>query len=508
MSSPDEEKSAKDGFKDRNPFDGTAQAIPIPPEAHSLTVLPLTAIVYFSVSGGPFSTTQAVRSGGAFYALLGYMLAPVVIAWQENQITAELSVAYPHSSGSVVWCEAAFGPFIAWLNGVLSLVSGITGNAIFPGLFVNFILEQIPRSADEEQDLPVYIRFCVLAFMVLVMGYINWSGLNSIGNTTMLIGIIALTPFVIFVLVGMFQVDASNWLALPSLSVGGYMAESEYELGGGFFPYATLGGVLLRPFLNTLFFNHNCFDSTATFSEDCGRQPEKVIPRSLNIAWFAVFVFYLLPVAVATGVSSGNQLDWKNGYLSFLAGETVGPWLGNWLIFANGVSNIALYQAVMSGVVFKLMGMAHNGLLPRFLGVRSSRGTPTNAIIFSTFIIFFLSMVRLHKLVEMQNFNYGIALLLEYAAFIKLRISQPNVPRPYRVPFGTVGCSLMVIPSALFILTVLLLASYHAMIVGAVTFGFSVITYQCVAKRIYKKRDDTDSLEGQMAPMKDSSEMI
>ena len=420
-----------DGLPRPNPYDSVAQAVPIPSDAPTLTVLSLTSLVFFSVSGGSFSTIQAVRSGGAFYALLGYMIAPFALAWQETQMTAELSLAYPHSSGSVVWCEAAFGPFVGWLNGTLSLVSGITENAIYPGLFASFILARFSQGTEDEES--PFVRFAIVFSMILVMGYINYCGLNSIGNTTILIGVIALTPFVIFMIVGMFEVDPSRWLDKPSLTIDAYESESDYELGGGFFPYATLGGVILRPFVNVMFWCFNAFDSAATWSEDCGPQPDRVIPKSLNIAWFTVSIFYLLPVAVAIGVSSGNQSDWKIGYLASLATETVGQWLGNWLIFASGISFIALYQAEMSSDVFKLMGMAHNGLLPKFFGVRSAHGTPVNAIVFESVIIFGLSWLhQFHKLIEMQNFTYGMALLLEYAAFIQLRLSRPN-GRSFRV---------------------------------------------------------------------------
>lgn len=358
--------------------------------------------------------------------MLGYMLSPFLIAWQESVVTSELSIAYPHSSGSVVWCEAAFGPYLGWMNGILSLISILTNNAIYPGLFVDFILDYIHKGANDEEDLNPWLRFGVLSSMIGIMSIVNWSGLHVIGNTTIFLGIFSLAPFVIFVFVGLFEVDPYKWLETPSLTVAEYSAASEYHLGGGLFPYAMAGGVLLRPFFNTLLWNHNGFDSSATFSEDCGRAPERVIPRSLHNAWWLVMISYVFPMAVAIGVSDGDQIEWQSGYIATLASEAVGPWLGNWLVLASGLSNIALYQSQKSSAVFKIMGMAHNGLLPKFLGIRSPQGTPTNAIVLSTFIIVVLSMVHLHKLIEMQNFLYGIALLIEYAAFIKLRISQPN----------------------------------------------------------------------------------
>jgi amino acid transporter len=71
--------------------------------------------------------------------------------------------------------------------------------------------------------------------------------------------------------------------------------------------------------------------------------------------------------------------------------------------------------------------MARRRLLPTFLGKRSRHGTPTNAIMLATLVVvFFAPFAPLDKLVELLNFNYSLALLMEFVSFIKLRISEPH----------------------------------------------------------------------------------
>lgn len=53
-----------------------------------------------TVCGGPFGIEDIVRAGGPKFALLGFMLL-LVWAIPEALITAELSTAFPGSSGSV-----------------------------------------------------------------------------------------------------------------------------------------------------------------------------------------------------------------------------------------------------------------------------------------------------------------------------------------------------------------------------------------------------------------------
>lgn len=75
--------------------------------------------------------------------------------------------------------------------------------------------------------------------------------------------------------------------------------------------------------------------------------------------------------------------------------------------------------------------------------------------------------------------------LLEFAAFVKLRISHRDLYRPYEIPLGTVGVCILLLPAAVF---VALLAVFSS----ALTWGVSLIAvligwglYPCleIAKR-------------------------
>jgi hypothetical protein len=103
-----------------------------PPEYHSssaslhLGTLPLTVIIFYTVSGGPFGIEEAVRSAGAFYSILGFAVMPFVFSLPESLMTAELGSAYPEASGGVAWVEEAFGSSAGWMTGYLGWVSGAT----------------------------------------------------------------------------------------------------------------------------------------------------------------------------------------------------------------------------------------------------------------------------------------------------------------------------------------------------------------------------------------------
>jgi hypothetical protein len=43
-----------------------------------LSMLPLVALIFYEVSGGPFGLEDSVRAGGPLLALLGFIVVPIV----------------------------------------------------------------------------------------------------------------------------------------------------------------------------------------------------------------------------------------------------------------------------------------------------------------------------------------------------------------------------------------------------------------------------------------------
>jgi len=65
---------------------------------------------------------------------------------------------------------------------------------------------------------------------------------------------------------------------------------------------------------------------------------------------------------------------------------------------------------------------AEHGYLPKIFKTRSKYGTPTAGIIFNTLVIIVFSCADFSQLLQLLNSVYAMALLMEYAAFVKLRL--------------------------------------------------------------------------------------
>eukprot|EP00906_Rhabdomonas_costata_P001952 RCo003091 len=116
---------------------------PRPENLPMLTWIPLAALIFFEVSGGPFGSESTVRDAGPLVAILGFVLFPFVWCIQEALITAELCTMFPENSGFVAWVSAAFGPFWGFQEGLFSWCSGMMDNAIYPGLFIAYVHQAI-----------------------------------------------------------------------------------------------------------------------------------------------------------------------------------------------------------------------------------------------------------------------------------------------------------------------------------------------------------------------------
>src|SRR5688572_13683246 len=110
----------------------------------SITTLSLVFILYFSTSGGAFTTETLVTSVGPGMALLILILVPLVYSLPEILIVGELASMLPVEGGYYRWVQRAFGPFWAFQNGWLTWMYSLVDMAIYPKLFMVYLAYFVP----------------------------------------------------------------------------------------------------------------------------------------------------------------------------------------------------------------------------------------------------------------------------------------------------------------------------------------------------------------------------
>jgi amino acid transporter len=380
-----------------------------------LSLLPLVALIFYDVSGGPFGIEDAVSSGGPLLAVLGFLTLPLAWSVPEALVTAELATTFPENSGFVAWVTAAFGPFWGFQEGFWKWLSGVTDNAVYPVMFLTYLQQLVPIL---ESGWP---RTFFLVGLNLALTYLNYRGLHIVGNIALVMTGFTLLPFGIMSLLGLPHVKLANL---------------------GVVNWKTVKWV---PFMNVMFWNLNYWDSVSTLAGEV-ENPKKTLPKALGIAVVLVVLSYLIPLLVGVGVAS-NVEEWQLGYFATIAEHVGGKWLAWWIVCAAAISQIGQFEAEMSSDSFQLQGMAERGFLPAVFSVRSKHGTPTMAIIFSSFGIMTMASFNFLEIVELLNIVYCMAELLEFLAFIWLRYKYSDLVRPYRIPLSNFGCICMLIPA-------------------------------------------------------------
>lgn len=459
------------------------------PPRNYLGVLPFAVIVFYNVSGGPFGIEPTVRAAGPLYSIIGFIFFILVWSVPEALVTAELGATYPHASGGVAWVEEAFGRKASGVMGYISWISGATDNAIYPALFLSYLRQILSaKNADDGGDDAGRTAEDVIFLIVCstILTCINYFGLEIVGNMSIIIAIISMSPFVIMCAVGIFKIQPHRWLVPSSPDAGIYQFDDDAAGEGdsippGLFVLPNLLNIVWRPFLNNLFWNVNSFDAGANLSKEV-RDLKTVYADGMKLSILFVAVSYILPLLVATGAAETKQEDWVSGYLATVAIEIVGPWLGGWMVVAAGISNISLFMAELSADSYQIMGMAERGLVPKIFTHRSRFGTPTYGILLCWLVIVFMSFSNFNELIQMMNFNYTLSLFMEYAAFIKLRMRDDKRSQPYRIPLNTFGCILFITPAIVSMLVILLASSYKTFVycvgflmLGAIGYWFQTL---------------------------------
>lgn len=143
---------------------------------------------------------------------------------------------------------------------------------------------------------------------------------------------------------------------------------------------------------------------------------------------------YVLPLLVGTAITSSVQ-DWDVGFYAHAAQVVGGPALGIAILVSATVAQVGMFEAEMSSDSYQVLGMAERGYLPRRFASRSRHGTPVIGIALSSLGVVSMLVFSFTEIVAMLNAAYCVAELLEFAAFIWLRVKRPELHRSFRCAY-------------------------------------------------------------------------
>lgn len=389
----------------------------------------LVAVMYFTVSGGPFGLEGLVGAVGPGLALLLVVGTPLVYSVPEALLIGELASMLPAEGGYYQWVKRAFGRFWGFWNGWLSWAYSLVDMAIYPVLFIQYLRYFIP-------GLTALGAWGFALAMIWGATWLNLRGTRSVGRASEWFVVLVLAPFGVLAATALVR-----WLGgSAALPVTPFHAGSATFLGA------------LGVGISQSIWNYSGWDNASTIGgeiENSGAAYPRALARTLPL----VTVVYLFAVVPALALTDWHR--WTDGAWPDIARTIVGPWLASWLAAAGMVSALALFGALLLAYSRIPLVLAQDGLLPRALAVVDARGTPRRAVIVSAVLYSGFALMGFAGLLSADVLLYTAALALEFGALIRLRRTEPNLRGPFRVPVGRTGLmGLAALPIALILVGV------------------------------------------------------
>jgi amino acid transporter len=386
-----------------------------------LTLLSLAAATYFMVSGGPYGVEELVQDSGYGLALIILFLTPLVWSLPTGLMVGELSAALPAEGGFYVWVRRAMGPFWGFQEAWLSLVASIFDMAIYPTLFAVYLGRLFPALAVGHRG--VLISGAMIAVCLLW----NLSGAKAVGDGSVALGVLLLSPFAVITIVALVR----------------HLTPTPAPLTKGDF----LTGVLVA------MWNYMGWDNASCVANEV-ENPQKTYPRVMLLTLGAIFLSYVIPVAAVWHTHLQSDV-WSAGSWAKIASIVAGPWLGIGLVSAALVAEFGTFNSLVMTYSRLPVAMAEDGHLPQIFTRKLTNGAPWVAILVLG-LTWALSLgLSFDRLVMLDILLYGASLVLEFLALIVLRQREPELPRPFRVPGGLLGAALVGVGPTLLLIVAL-----------------------------------------------------
>jgi amino acid transporter len=225
-------------------------------------------------------------------------------------------------------------------------------------------------------------------------------------------------------------------------------------------------------------------------------RPQRTYPLAMAGAVSLVTLNYALPIA-AVWLTRLDPNKWSTGGWADVAQAAIGSGgLASALAVALTVGGMLAAVGTLNALTLSFSrlpaAMAEDGFMPRIFARRLTKnGVPWVAVVGCAICWALCLGLSFSKLVMLDVLLTGLSILLEFASLVGLRIREPKLPRPYRVPGGLAGAvAVGIAPATLLLLAALrteaeAVGPINALGLGAILIGCGVVAY-FIGERIAK----------------------
>jgi putative glutamate/gamma-aminobutyrate antiporter len=364
----------------------------------------------------------------AYYALGAvFFFIPLAL------VAAELATAWPRAGGLYAWVREAFSD----RSGVLAIWFEWIENVVWFPTVLSFVAAAIAYVIDPSLATHKLYLVIVMLSVFWALTIANFFGMKSImrlNNTAVIVG--TLIPAAVLIGLGGYWLIAGKHIAIPF-----HASKLAPNLGSAnnlvFFVGVVLGYAGIE---------------MAGFHAKETRNPKRDYPRAILLAAVLIVGISILATLAIAFVVPAAKLSLVSGILQafafFFKAIGVGAWATKVMAGLVALGTLALISTWLLGPSKGLYAAERTGDLPPELHYVNKRHVPvallvTQAILSTLFALLFLFVPSINTsywmLTALTTQILVMMYILIFAAAIRLRYTQPDVPRAYKIPGGNVG---------------------------------------------------------------------
>jgi basic amino acid/polyamine antiporter, APA family len=401
----------------------------------------LTAVGLGSMIGsGIFVLTGTVASQHTGPAVTLAFLVAALGCGLAAMCYAELASMIPVSGSAYSYTYATLGEGIAWFVGWnLALEYVMSGAAVavsWSGYIVNLLAEFGVTLPPALTNAPLGKVDGALHHLgptgaivnlpaVLIVAALTWVcyvGVKQTARANNVMVVLKIVIIIVFILVGLQYVSADYWSPYLPANTGQY---GQYGFSG------VLQGAAI------IFFAYIGFDQAAATAQEA-RNPQRDVPWGILAALAISTTLYVAMAAVMTGMVPYDQLNVAAPVAVALDAHPELGWLSLpvKLGIIIGLTSVILMSLLGQPRIF--LAMSRDGLLPPSMqAVHPKYRTPhVGTLVTGLVAAVFAGLFPLDVLGELISIGILIAFSAVCAGVVVLRHTQPDLPRPFRVPFA------------------------------------------------------------------------
>lgn len=361
----------------------------------------------------------------------GMFIATVVVALMYLCMClsmSEMATMLPTAGGGYSFARAAFGPLGGYLTGTAILIE----YAIAPAAIAVFI------GAYCESLFGIGGWFIYLLCYLIFMG-LHLKGAGEALKIMFVITAIASVALAVFIFAMIPHFNSDNLFNIaPSQNVG----------ASTFLPFGYVGIWAAVPYAIWFFLAVEGVPLAAEEAKD----PAKSLPRGLIGAMLILAAFALLILFLGAGAAGADALKASGAPLvdALVAVYGQNTWLASFVNFVGLAGLIASFFSIIYAYSRQIFALSRAGYLPKNLSLTNKNKAPFLAIIIPGIIGFLLSLTgEGDLLILMAVFGATISYVLMMLSHIKLRLSRPDLKRPYKTPGGMITSGIALVLAAI-----------------------------------------------------------